>query len=91
MIEIKDIEKLAVLARIELHSDEKESLKREINSILEYVGQIQSVFGADEREISDHRNVFREDSPHESGIYTEALLSVAPKRDNNYLKVKKVL
>lgn len=37
-------------------------------------------------------NVMREDTePHESGIYTEKLLSAAPQREGQYIKVKKIL
>ncbi len=92
MIEIKDIEKLASLARIDIKDSEKESLRTEINSILTYVGQIQSASGTVEREIPEHRNVFRNDGePHESGIHTEAILAEAPKRKGNYLEVKKIM
>jgi aspartyl/glutamyl-tRNA(Asn/Gln) amidotransferase C subunit len=40
MIEVKDIEKLAQLARIKLEDDEKKALTKEIDSILTYVDQI---------------------------------------------------
>ena len=37
-------------------------------------------------------NVMREDGePHEGGIYTEKMLSQAPKRKGNFLEVKKIL
>lgn len=37
-------------------------------------------------------NVMREDGePHESGLYTEKLLSAAPQREGQYIKVKKIL
>jgi len=43
MIEIRDIEKLAELARLEVPQEEKETLRKDINSILQYVGQIQDI------------------------------------------------
>ena len=104
MISTKDIEKLASLARIHLVDAEKESLRTEIDSILEYVGQIQSAstevfsngagasgFGSSTQNVSSHRNVFRDDkNAHESGINTEALLNEAPEREGDYVKVKDI-
>lgn len=43
MIEIKDIEKLAELARLEIPASEKETLRKEIDSILKYVGLIKEI------------------------------------------------
>lgn len=92
MITSKDIEKLAGLARIHLADSEKEGLTKDISAILQYIDQIQKASGDVERQIPAHRNAMREDSePHESGIHTETLLAEAPKRDGNYLKVKKIL
>ncbi len=92
MIEKKDIEKLAALARIHVSDSEKEELREKIDSLLSYVEQIQKATGSAEREVPAHRNVVREDTnPHESGIHTEALLNEAPKRKGDYLQVKKIL
>ena len=43
MLEIKDIEKLAKLARIELTQEEKEKLLKEVDPILGYVAQLKEV------------------------------------------------
>lgn len=94
MIEVKDIEKLAALARIALSESEKETLRREVDSILDYVGEVQKVSsGLDtERKAGEIRNVMRPDeNPHESGAFTEDLLNSAPAREGNYFKVKKIL
>ncbi len=94
-ITTEEIEKLAMLARIALSPEEKERMRGEVDSILEYVATIQKVSeaaGARTPSIVAQRNVMREDAnPHESGIYTEALVSSAPRREGNYLKVKKIL
>ena len=42
-MQIKDIEKLAELAKIELTDSEKEALLKDLDSILGYVKQIESV------------------------------------------------
>lgn len=92
MIEKKDIEKLASLARIEVSEEDKESLAQSIESILGYVGQVTSVSETAEVDLPPLRNVMREDEiRHGEGEYTEALLSNAPARDGNYLEVKKIL
>lgn len=101
MIEIKDIEKLANLARINIAEEEKEKVRKDINSILEYVSQVSEAetlaASADvATSKTDHaamvQNVLREDvNPHESGMYTEKLLAEAPEREGNYVKVKKIL
>jgi aspartyl-tRNA(Asn)/glutamyl-tRNA(Gln) amidotransferase subunit C len=92
MISKEDIKNLADLSRIQLSPEEMESMTREIDSILGYVGQIQDVGGTDEREVPAHRNIMREDRViNESGEYTEKLLDNAPGREGNYLKVKKIL
>ena len=93
MITQKDIEKLAELGRIELAESEKKELTSDIESILEYISQIQEVVSGEVvSEAGAHRNVMREDiEPHEKGMFTESLLSAAPKREGNYVKVKKIL
>jgi aspartyl/glutamyl-tRNA(Asn/Gln) amidotransferase C subunit len=89
---------LAKLARIDLEDGEAESLSREFDAILGYVGEIKNAgfkiqdSGFKNKEEFSVRNVMREDlSPHESGIYTEKILAQAPAREGNYLKVKKIL
>jgi aspartyl-tRNA(Asn)/glutamyl-tRNA(Gln) amidotransferase subunit C len=93
MISIKDIEKLATLGRLKINDTEKESLRKDIDSILGYVGEIQKVdIGDASTKVELVRNVMREDgNAHQSGKYTEALLSSAPDREGDYVKVKKIL
>lgn len=92
MITTDDIKHLADLARIKLSDEETESMTSEIDAILGYVGQITSSTGDLAHIIPTLRNVMREDIPtHTSGQYTEAILSNAPAREGNMLKVKKIL
>ncbi|MES3005211.1 MAG: Asp-tRNA(Asn)/Glu-tRNA(Gln) amidotransferase subunit GatC [Patescibacteria group bacterium] len=92
MITKEEVKNLASLARIEVSEDEMENLSKEMGSILDYVGVIKGVTGDIERVIPGLHNVMREDVvTNESGIYTEDLLNNAPKRDKNYLVVKKIL
>lgn len=93
MLEIKDIEKLAELARLEIPDDEKETLREEADSILGFVGEIQKLTPPEPaKETRIIRNVFREDKePHLSGEYTEALLAEVPETEDGYIRVKKIL
>jgi len=93
VLEIKDIEKLAELARIDIPQEEKETLRKEVDAILAYVGEIQKIAGeSGESGIPEHRNVFRDDSEHHlSGEFTKELLESAPRRQDDYVKVKKIL
>jgi len=93
MLDIKDIDKLAELARIEIPQEEKESLRQEIDAILGYVGEIQKVSADTPKEAKQSQvNVFREDShPHLPGEFTKELLKSLPRREDDYVKVKKIL
>ncbi|MDD5050420.1 MAG: Asp-tRNA(Asn)/Glu-tRNA(Gln) amidotransferase subunit GatC [Candidatus Pacebacteria bacterium] len=93
MISTQDIEKLAELARIELKEEEKVKLAKEIDGILGYIDQIKTAGSKDiARAKEPVRNIFREDkNPHESGTHTDALVAEFPRKEGNYLKVKKIL
>ena len=89
-----EIEKLARLARIAISGDEKDVLAKDMGAILGYVSSIQSVAGDGAPDTLGEGlcNVMREDGiPHETGLFTEALLSNAPRRKGNYVQVKKIL
>lgn len=98
-MQIRDIEKLAKLARIELTDAEKEKFAGDLESILGYVSQIQEVVTEDlpaqagkPAEVGGVFNVLRVDAdPTESGKYTERILAEAPDTEKNFVKVKKIL
>jgi len=92
-MELKDIEKLADLARIEMSQEEKTKILGDMDSILGFIGQIQEAkVDITEREAGDVRNIMREDeNPHESGMYTDDILREVPKVRDNYVEVKKIL
>lgn len=96
MIEKKDIEKLASLARITIPEAEIEKTRQDIEKILAYVSQINDANDLMSETDLIHginaKNVMRADSdPHETGKFTDMLLSNVPKVDNGYVKVKKIL
>lgn len=90
-----DIQKLAELSRIELSGEELEKLQGDVDSILSYIDAIQQVELPEGVSVSPHldlENVMREDGePHEPGIFTEKMLSQAPRREGNFMQVKKIL
>ena len=93
-MELKDIEKLAQLSRIALSDEEKSRFLKEIDSILAYVGELKKAAATAPKSEKKPilRNVMRNDeNSHESGENTETLISSAPKREKNFLKVKKIL
>jgi len=94
MIESKDIEKLAKLARIELTTEEKEKLPKEVDNILGYVAQLKEVVSSvgEEKKAGEVRNIFRDDTdPTQTGINTKEIVDNMPDSQDNYLKVEKIL
>ncbi len=93
MLEIKDIEKLAKLARIELSSDEKEQLLKEVEPILGYVAQLKEVVSTEgDKKAGELRNIFREDdNPTETSKNTKDIVQNMPDSKDDYLNVNKIL
>ncbi len=93
MISRVEIEKLADLSRLKLSDEETAEMQSEMNSILAYVDKLKSAGGGEAKPASSaNKNVLREDeNPHQSGVYTERLLAAAPKSQNGFIKVKKIL
>lgn len=93
MITKEDVEKLAVLARIEIADDEKEKLQNDLESILGYVSELTSVVGEfGVREKDELLNVMREDAgAHEPGAFTEKILNNAPRSEGGYVAVKQII
>lgn len=90
-----EVKKLAGLSRVDLSDEEVEKMQGEIDSILSYIDVISQVELPEGVAPSPHlalENVMREDDePHAPGTYTEDMLSQAPKRDGNFVQVKKIL
>jgi aspartyl-tRNA(Asn)/glutamyl-tRNA(Gln) amidotransferase subunit C len=94
MIEVKDIEKLAELARIKLDDGEKQGLTKEIDSILAYVDQIKmATVDMDYTPVPGAvYNVTREDvSMDTTPEDREKLLAEAPDREGDFIAVKKII
>ena len=92
-MEIKDVEKLAELSRIELRDDEKNELLKDMQSILGYIDQIEKVGEVlIEDQAMELRNVMRDDlESHQSGIFTKSILAEVPESKDDFVKVQKIL
>lgn len=94
---IKDVENLANLARIELSEEEKKSLLSDMDSILGYVKQIERPTTEAEsvEALPQIINVWREDLPAVVGdnnsFSTELITGQFPDAQDGFLKVKKIL
>lgn len=88
-----DIKKLAALARIRVADEALPKLAKEIDGILAYVGQLESLsISGDEASAPRLRNVLRDDAhPTPAGTHTEKLAAAFPAREGNSLKVKQII
>lgn len=88
----EDIAKLGELAKIEIKPEEIEGFKKDFESILGYINQIESVDLGDVSPTYLTENVTRADVvKNNPGEFSEDLLSSAPQTENGFIKVKKIL
>ncbi len=92
-MDIKDIENLAELAKIELSDKEKETLLKDLDGILDYVKQVSGVKVEDSEIEYKNRNIWREDEP--SKVYpdfsSDLIAKQFPESQSGFVKVKKIL
>jgi len=88
---IKDVENLAELARLELSMEEKEALLKDMEGILGYVKQVEEVQVGEIK--ADHTlyNVWREDELSTREFSKEIITKQFPDSQDGFLKVKKIL
>lgn len=87
------IDHIATLARLSFSDEEKDIFVEQFQRIVEYVDVIQSLDLSDVeplKHIGEAENVFREDEPRPS-LSLEEALSNAPKRNESFFKVPRVL
>ena len=87
------LKKLAELARLDISSDNMDKLRTDMEGILGYISKIQEISDADIKELGDVNEArLREDSfSHETGFYSKRLLAEAPKTQNGFVQVKKII
>jgi aspartyl-tRNA(Asn)/glutamyl-tRNA(Gln) amidotransferase subunit C len=91
---LEQIEKVAMLSRIELQEDKKLQLVEELSSILDFVDDLQTLDVKDIEPISQVtglKDVWREDVVVDCEISRDDLLKNTPSSKDGYVKVQKVL
>jgi len=96
MIQISrdDVQHLAQLSSLQLSEGEVDSLQKDIDTILDYVKQLQELdtSGIEPTyQVTDLENVWRNDTVIDSGVSREQLLALSPESQDNHVKVPKVL
>ena len=94
MISIKELEHLAHLSRIELSEDDKKSLLKEFDSILQYIDELKKVDVSldTEARVGAVKNVVRkDDSVDAPRVEKEIIMKDAPSTEGEYISVRKVL
>lgn len=92
-IDIKTVEEVAHLARLEFTEEGKVEILNDMNRMLAFVDKLNEI-DTDGVEpliyMTDEINVMREDEPKDTLNQKEALKN-APKKDSDYFKVPKVI
>jgi len=93
-ISIQDVRYVATLAKIAVSDDEATKLQTELNTIIEYVQQLDvlDTSGVEPTyQVTGLSNVSRADEIIDYGVSQADLLKNAPKSQDNQIKVPKVL
>ncbi|MFH1283307.1 MAG: Asp-tRNA(Asn)/Glu-tRNA(Gln) amidotransferase subunit GatC [bacterium] len=89
----KDVEYVARLARLKLTEEEKELFTPQLGNILKYIEKLNKVDTSKVKPTShvlDLKNVWREDETKKCDD-REKILENAPEREDDFFKVKKVI
>lgn len=92
-IDIKTVEEVAHLARLEFDEAGKAEILNDMNRMLAFVDKLNEMDTTDVEPLiymTDERNIMREDEPKQTLTQKEALKN-APKKDSDYFKVPKVI
>ena len=92
-VSLADVERVAALARLALNDEEKQIMMAQLNDILRYMEELNSIDTGNVEPLShviDLPPVYREDVP-EPGLTHEEAMRNAPSRDEQYFKVPKVI
>jgi len=93
MIDLEQVRKVALLARLELTPEEEQQFTGQLNDILEYFEQLNELDTEGVEPTTraiELSNVTRSDIL-ESFPHRQALLKCAPEREDDYFKVPKIL
>lgn len=93
-VTIDDVKKLAQLSSLQVSDEEASRLQAELENILGYVEQLDSVdtAGLDPTyQVTGLKNVTRDDVILNYGVAQDALLKNAPEQQDAQMKVRRVL
>lgn len=91
-MQLSDIKKLALMARVDMSDVELESMANEFDPILAYVSQVQEVEQSNIKPNYILENVMREDIvTNPKGKYTDKIVEQMPDSQDGFLKVKQIL
>jgi aspartyl-tRNA(Asn)/glutamyl-tRNA(Gln) amidotransferase subunit C len=92
-IDIKTVDEIAHLARLEFNDEAKGEILNDMNRMLAFVDKLNEL-NTDSVEpliyMTNETNILREDEPVKTVTQAEALKN-APKKDSDYFKVPKVI
>ena len=92
-IDIKTVDEVAHLARLEFNDEAKAEILNDMNRMLSFVDKL-SELNTDNVEpliyMTNEKNILREDVPEITVTQKEALKN-APKKDSDYFKAPKVI
>jgi len=92
-IDIKTVDEVAHLARLEFNDEAKAEILNDMNRMLAFVDKLNELDTTNIEPLiymTDEVNVMREDEPKDTLTQKEALKN-APKKDSDYFKVPKVI
>lgn len=92
-INIKDVEHIANLARIDLTEEEKEKMGKELSAILDFVGKLNEANTKDIKPMTggtDLTNVTRDDKEQKPLGDAESLVGASPMKEKGFVEVKAV-
>ena len=87
------IDHIAHLARLEFQGEDKVSIKKDMERMIEFVDKLSEVDTTNVEPLifmSEEINCLREDEPKVTVTHEEALRN-APKKDSDYFRIPKVL
>ena len=92
-IDIKVVDEIAHLARLEFNAEEKAGILNDMNRMLSFVDKLNELDTEGIEPLiymTDEKNVLRPDQPEITVTQKEALKN-APKKDSDYFKAPKVI
>jgi aspartyl-tRNA(Asn)/glutamyl-tRNA(Gln) amidotransferase subunit C len=92
-IDIKTVDEIAHLARLEFNAEAKAEIVTDMNRMLSFVDKLNELNTDDVEPLiymTDEKNVLRTDEPETTLTQKEALKN-APRKDSDYFKAPKVI